>query len=420
MRDWIAFHDDLGALSPLDDLRASFDIRTGARTTLERWGELLDSRPTALLAPARLAAITSERHDVPVNSGWSASGEGEATPVTGAGGSMYVVNGRCAVPPRETASLSVGDALIESESAHLIVARVRPGDLARLMVGPRDGLRAIALPGRHLLSRPWHVRSFRDSALRHDLDAMTADVSAGRDASSMPGVTLVPGGAIFVHPSATISPTAVLDAEGGPIVIDEHAVVRPGAIVIGPVYVGPHASVLERALIRPNTSIGPYCKVAGEVGGVIFQGYSNKAHDGYLGDSWVGEWVNFGAGTTNSNLLNTYDQVIARASPGGPNERTGEQFLGAIVGDHVKFAIMSRLMTGSVLHTGSMFAQSAAVSGCVPSFTWATDAGAKPYRFEKFMEVARAAMGRRKIEPSEAYLKRLRDICLGRSGTDVQ
>jgi UDP-N-acetylglucosamine diphosphorylase / glucose-1-phosphate thymidylyltransferase / UDP-N-acetylgalactosamine diphosphorylase / glucosamine-1-phosphate N-acetyltransferase / galactosamine-1-phosphate N-acetyltransferase len=174
--------------------------------------------------------------------------------------------------------------------------------------------------------------------------------------------------------------------------------------------------VLERSLVKSNTALGPWCKVAGEVGGTIFQGFANKAHDGHLGDSYIGEWVNLGAGTTNSNLLNTYGEVVAKQSPRGSNERTGETFLGCVLGDHVKTAICTRIMTGAIVHTGTMWAATAAISGCVPGFSWVTDSspppsGAgeqwKPFRFDKFMEVARAAMGRRKIVPSEATVAAL-------------
>ena len=96
------------------------------------------------------------------------------------------------------------------------------------------------------------------------------------------------------------------------IVIADHAVIRPGATIIGPAYIGEHATVLERALIKAHTAVGPWCKVSGEVGGSIFQAYSNKGHEGHLGDSYVGEWVNLGAATTNSNLLNTYSEVVAK------------------------------------------------------------------------------------------------------------
>jgi hypothetical protein len=161
------------------------------------------------------------------------------------------------------------------------------------------------------------------------------------------------------------------------------------------------------------------------VGGTIFEGFSNKGHDGYLGDSYVGEWVNLGAGTTNSNLLNTYGEVIARPLVGGKagsNERTGETFLGCVLGEHVKTAICTRIMTGSIVGTGTMFAATAALSGTVPAFSWCTDSAAdvgkagvsiKPYRFDKFLEVARAAMARRKVTPGEAYVERMRSVAGG-------
>jgi UDP-N-acetylglucosamine diphosphorylase/glucosamine-1-phosphate N-acetyltransferase len=215
---------------------------------------------------------------------------------------------------------------------------------------------------------------------------------------------------LAIHPTAVLCPGAVLDCEHGAIVIDEHAVVRPTAVLIGPCSVGAHSTVLERATIRPGTAIGPHCKVNGEVGGTIFQGFANKAHDGYVGDSYVGEWVNLGAGTTTSNLLNTYAPTVARATPNGKHEHTGEQFLGAIIGDHVKTAICTRLMTASVLGTGGMFACTGPVSGTTPSFTWATDAGVKPYRAEKFLEVMRAQMQRRHVVPSEAYVAHVREL----------
>jgi UDP-N-acetylglucosamine diphosphorylase/glucosamine-1-phosphate N-acetyltransferase len=265
-------------------------------------------------------------------------------------------------------------------------------------------------PGFGLLRKPWDARRVRDRALKMDLARF--DPAEGANVPS--GVVTIGGKVVgcgvFIHPSARVMPTAVLDHEAGKVVIDEGALVRPGAVLIGPCYVGPHTTVLERATIRAGTAIGPRCKVNGEVAGTVFQGYANKAHEGYLGDSWVGEWVNLGAGTTNSNLLNTYGEVIARATPTGPNERTGEQFLGAVIGDHVKTAICTRLFTGCVLGTGCMFACTAAVSGCVPAFSWVTDEGRKDYRFDKFMEAARSAMARRNATPGQAYIERLRAL----------
>jgi hypothetical protein len=145
------------------------------------------------------------------------------------------------------------------------------------------------------------------------------------------------------------------------------------------------------------------CKVGGEIGSTVFQGYANKSHEGHLGDSWVGKWVNLGAGTTNSNLLNTYGEVTVRLAPDGPRHRTGMTFLGAMLGDHVKTAIGTRLMTGSIVGTGAMIATSTPPPTTVPPFAWLTDEGRRTYRLEKFLDVARTVMGRRERRMTPEY-----------------
>jgi UDP-N-acetylglucosamine diphosphorylase/glucosamine-1-phosphate N-acetyltransferase len=326
----------------------------------------------------------------------------------GLGGEVLLVNGRCPLAHAEIAGLSAGGVLVEGEGGALVACVVDGRDVGRVLREGRAGGATHALAGTVLMSRAWHVKAFRDAALDADLADLIAD---GRGASSsLKNACVVPGAAVHVHPTATVYPGVILDAEHGPIYVDEGATLRPACTVIGPAYIGAHSTVLDRAVIRGHTAIGPWCKVAGEIGGTIFQGYANKAHDGYLGDSWVGEWSNFGAGTTNSNLLNTYGEIVAKATPGGSNERTGQQFLGCIVGDHVKFAICTRIMTGSVVHTGTMWAAGKAVSGCVAPFSWATDEGVKSFRLEKFTEIARTVMGRRKVTASEGYLARLGEL----------
>lgn len=390
----ILFDDGRGLLSPLADLRASFDVRTGALTTFHRAAALYGQRPSALYVPAGLAAITAQAHtDITVN------GQAINEP-------SLLVSGRCPAPDAAWMGLAIGEGVLDRESGDLVAACVPGKDAPRVAAGDLSGLATSTLDSPTLLSRPWHVRRFRERCIRADLELLTHDWKP----RTLPGVIAWGPHPISIHGSARVAPTVVIEAEAGPVVIDQDAVVRPGSILIGPAYVGPHSTVIERTTIKPYTAIGPHCKIAGEVGGTIFQGYANKAHDGHLGDSWIGEWVNIGAGTTNSNLLNTYDQVICRATPTGPNERTGEQFLGAIVGDHVKFAICSRIMTGSILNTGCMFAQTAPISGCVPAFTWATDSGSRSYRIDKFLDVARTVMARRALAPSDAYVERLRQV----------
>lgn len=402
----IVFDDAHPRLAPLTDLRAVFDVRTGALTTLERLRKSLALEITALSVPEPLAELTRERHPYSVN---SIAATAKGVPA------LLVVNGRLVIAPAQLARLPLGTALVHAPSGLLLAGwldateaasfAANPDALAARVLAAAANRESIASPA--LLERPWHVRTHRDEALAVDLVLL-------RDLPSRavrPGVTFIGDPAnTRLHTDASLSASVVLDAEHGSIVIDAHATVRPGAIIIGPAYIGPHSTVLERTLIKGGTVIGPWCKVAGEVGGTIFQGYANKAHDGHLGDSYVGEWANLGAGTTNSNLLNTYSEITARSASGAPNERTGEIFLGAIIGDHAKFAICSRIMAGSVVHTGAMWAAATPVAGPVDAFSWNTDAGGggkRTYRLDKFVEVARAVMARRKIEPSSAYLGRL-------------
>lgn len=403
MTEVILFDDGKGLLSPLTDLRAAFDIRTGALTTAERICRALDLVPVALMVPPHLAEVTRERHATPL--------PGTDKPVAvntlpRSSEPRLFVNGRCPLPYDFIAGLEPGQAIVEHGSGDLVAAVLDPAEFREYQSGAK--LPAVtsgeeAAPT--LLSRPWHVISFRDRCLSVDLELL-----ANQPTTDLPpGVLGIGEEPLTIAPTATVYPGVILDMEQGPIVIADHATLRPGATVIGPAYIGEHATVLDKALIKGHTAIGPWCKVAGEVGGVIFQGFANKGHDGHLGDSYIGEWVNLGAGTTNSNLLNTYSEVIASA-PGGSNERTGLQFLGAIIGDHVKTAISTRIMTGAILRTGGMFAQTAAVSGTTPGFAWSTDAGLRTFRFPKFIETATAMMARRKITPTEAYTAALRTL----------
>lgn len=387
----IFFDDGRGLLAPLTDLRASFDVRLGALSNVERVAAALHLTTVAVRVPDDKADLVRDQHDVPVNQ----APEGTEP--------CLAINGRCPFPLREIDELMPGESLVEESTGDVIAARLSSADARAFLAGAEPAVRVRRFDRKVLMNRPWDARAARDLALDTDL-RMLCQVP-GRDIPA--GVTVVGTHPVVIDPEAKIYPSVVIVAEEGPVVIAARAAVRPGAVVIGPAYVGPRSVVLERSVIRPHTAIGPVCKVAGEIGGTVFQGYANKAHDGYLGDSWVGEWVNLGAGTTNSNLLNTYTEIIAQAAPGERRENTGEVFFGAVIGDHVKTAICTRLMTGSVLHIGSMFARTRPVSGCVAPFTWATDEGDRFYRLSKFLDVMRTVMGRRELEPSEAYLARL-------------
>ena len=348
----IVFDDNRGELAPLNDLRPSFDIRTGALTTLDRLTRSLDLDILGLFVPDALVELASSVHDEPVNQ-----------PLEGDPDDPVVaINGRCALPLEIFSELETGQVLIEQSSGDMIAAALTLDEMRSFLTGGNPGLESIEIEDDVLIARPWHFRRVRDHAIQIDLSLMLAAQDQDDDVVP-PGVLCLGEHRILIDPEADVYRGVVLNAEHGPIVIGANATVRPLAVINGPCVIGRGCTVFEHANIKPNTAIGPVCKVAGEVGGCIFQGYTNKAHDGHLGDSWIGEWVNLGAGTTNSNLLNTYSEVIAKAAPEGKNERTGETFLGAVLGDHTKTAIGTRIMTGAIAHTGVMYAASAPLSG---------------------------------------------------------
>lgn len=390
----ILFDDGKGLLSPLNDLRPTYAIRTGAMTISERLTEAFDLEPVGVVVPHNMVELTRELTNLPVNE-----------PPEEGDDEILLINARCVLPVRAIGEITLGQVLIEEDTQDMIAVRLTQTGVRELLTGNQPDMTPIAVPGKHLIRRPWDWRHFRDASLEFDLQVIGQSMS--KVVAEPIGVTIIGTEGVAISREAIVMPGVILNALAGPIVIEENATIRPGAIITGPAYIGPGTTVLEQANIKPNTAIGPVCKVAGEVGGTVFQGYANKGHAGHLGDSWVGEWANLGADTTNSNLLNTYGEVTARPTPGGSMEKTGETFLGVTMGDHTKTAIGTRIMTGAIVGTGTMFAASTALAGTTEPFSWHTDSGVKHYRLGKFVEVSLTAMGRRGIKQSQAYSRRL-------------
>jgi UDP-N-acetylglucosamine diphosphorylase/glucosamine-1-phosphate N-acetyltransferase len=394
----IFFDDDKGVLSPLNDLRPSFAIRTGPLTIAERLTLAFDLEPIGVVVPAHIAELTAEGSAVPVNTPPEAAD-------TEPDEEILLISARCPLPVRAIIELKLGQVLIEQDTQDMIAVRFTTSDVRRLLTGEHPEMDPIAIEGKHLLRRPWDWKHFRDGSMEFDLQVIAQRMKKVNEAPV--GTIIIGTEGVAISNEAQIMPGVILNATAGPIVIEENATIHPGAIITGPAYIGPGSSVLEQANIKPNTSIGPVCKVAGEVGGTVFQGYANKGHDGHLGDSWIGEWANLGAGTTNSNLLNTYTTINAKATSKSSMEKTGETFLGITMGDHVKTAIATRIMTGCIAHLGTMFAATAPLAGTTEPFSWHTDAGVKNFRLGKFVDVSMAVMERRGIKQSQAYSRRL-------------
>jgi len=208
--------------------------------------------------------------------------------------------------------------------------------------------------------------------------------------------------ALHVARGARVMPGAVVNAEGGPVLIQENAVVEPLAYVEGPAVIGERSRVKAGAQIRAGTVLGPVCRVGGEVEATIFQGFANKQHDGFLGHSFVGEWVNLGAGTITSDLKNNYSNVrfyrTARTWKAKEGVDSGQRLLGSVIGDFTKTGIGATLPTGCVIGVGCNLYGTSLQPAYVPSFVWGTPEAQGEHRIDAMIETAARAMERRQAE----------------------
>ncbi len=210
---------------------------------------------------------------------------------------------------------------------------------------------------------------------------------------------------VFIGQGSLVQPGCVLDVTNGPIILDERVQVKFSQIQ-GPVFVGA-GSIVDGARLRPGTSLGPNCKVGGEISATIFQSRVNKGHEGFVGHSWAGRWVNFGALATTSNLKNTYGKIKFQLSWDEIVD-TGAQFLGTLVGDHTKIGIGQLLTTGADIGVACNIFGGGVSPKYVPSFSWGGLSGWSEHRLEEALKTVRATLGRRNatLRPeSEAVLR---------------
>jgi UDP-N-acetylglucosamine diphosphorylase/glucosamine-1-phosphate N-acetyltransferase len=205
---------------------------------------------------------------------------------------------------------------------------------------------------------------------------------------------------IFIEEGVSIK-AAVINAEGGPVYIGKNANIQEGSMIQGPFGMHEGAILNMGAKIRPNTTIGPYSKVGGEVNNAVIIGYSNKGHEGFLGNSVLGEWCNLGADTNSSNLKNNYSSVELWSYAEKDYVSTGLQFCGLIMGDHSKCAINTMFNTGTVVGVAANIFGAGFPPKFIPSFVWDPIVQKAEYRINKVLEVAEKAMQRRDQDLSD-------------------
>jgi len=248
------------------------------------------------------------------------------------------------------------------------------------------------------IQKSWHIFQVNASEIKKDFELITS----GRQSELLadPHTIVYNSSQVFIEPGAKIK-AAVLNAEAGPIYIGKNTEVQEGALIRGPFALCEGSTVNMGAKMRGGTTVGPFSKVGGEISNAVLFGYSNKGHEGFLGNAVIGEWCNIGADTNTSNLKNNYAEVKIWDYTKGGFSNTGLQFCGLMMGDHSKSGINTMFNTGTVVGVGANVFGDGFPRNFIPSFSWGGASGFSTFQVRKFEETAIAVMKRRGLEYSE-------------------
>ena len=250
------------------------------------------------------------------------------------------------------------------------------------------------------------IFSLNDKAIQADFDLLTQ----GRTSQPIPdGVHTIQKQNIFIEQGATVSYSS-LNASKGPIYIGKDSEIMEGCLVRGPFALGKNSILKMGTKAYGATTLGPHCKVGGEINNSVLFGYSSKGHEGFLGNSVLGEWCNIGADSNSSNLKNNYAEVKLWNYENERFTNTGLQFCGLMMGDHSKCGINTMFNTGTVVGVSANIFGSGFPRNFIPSFSWGGAAGFTTYQMKKVIEVAKVVMKRRDLELSETDISILQHV----------
>jgi len=374
----VVLYDDARArrFEPFALTRPVGELRAGALLVRERWERVTGSPVLGFIGAPHLAEF--EEPDAP-----GALAEAPAGALLANARFAPAIGG---VVPGASAYQSDGRLTAVRLTRTIAPQELREGQTP-LEELPRDNGRAAELPG-WWIDEVWHLLRRLGVMLGADIPVLGADLRAiGRNEALIVG-----SHPVFAEEGATIEPQAFFDVTLGPVLVRRGATVQSFTRVVGPCFIGEASDVMSDRVA--GCSIGPRCKVHGEISATVLLGYANKGHDGFVGHSYLGRWVNLGAGTTTSNLKNTYGPV-SLWTPDGVRD-TGLQFLGSLLGDHAKTGINLSLTTGSVIGAGASIVGQMPPK-VVPPFAWGERGKFETYRIEKFLEVVERVMARRSM-----------------------
>jgi UDP-N-acetylglucosamine diphosphorylase/glucosamine-1-phosphate N-acetyltransferase len=388
MRNLILFDDEFrDALKPFTYTRPVSEIRLGAMTIREKWEHVLQTKASYITAD-----YLAEKYPIVISD------------------DNILING--AVLPNDRLlklvnQLDLNEALLLE--GQLIATRLRKDQIDLLVSSDfADEISGFQIKGTPLIKiqNKWDIFQYNRAAIEYDFQILTA----GRQSQPISSTNrILSKDNVFLEEGAYVE-CAILNAQSGPIYVGKNATVMEGSILKGPVTVGESATVKMGAKIYGPTTVGPYCKAGGEIKRSVLFAHSNKSHDGYMGDSVIGEWCNLGADTNTSNLKNNYTEIKMWNYSLDTFEPTGHLFCGLMMGDHSKTGINTMINTGTVIGVSANVFGAGYPRTFIPSFSWGGNRGFQTFQIEKALETARTVIGRRGVPMTDTDENILREI----------
>ncbi len=373
---------------PVAFSRPIWELRCGITSLGEKLQAKIATNNVAYFVPQYMAEVYRDGSDRPVNDLSILSGE-----------DVLIVDARVRADGFDVAAAGPSEVGLD-EQGQVLYARILKNDARKLQATGIEEYLASAKAKLSTVQYKGPTWDYTWDLILENADQITADfAAAGRQGieGTIENPSAIRGSKkdVYVAPGVKIHPMVVIDAEQGPVYIDEGAEIHPFTRIEGPCFIGEN-SVLLGAKCREGNSIGPGCRIGGEVEESIIQGYSNKYHDGFIGHSYIGEWANLGALTTNSDLKNDYSNVSVMLD-GKYSVDTGSTKVGSLIGDHTKTSIGVLFNTGS--YVGAMaiiMATGKPLPKFIPSFAWFVEGVVtKGFGRRSLYGTAEAAMGRR-------------------------
>ena len=359
-------------LLPFTFIRPIAEIRVGIMTISQKWEYYLNSK-VSFLAEEYLSdkyPMAKAKDNILI--------AGSICP------NQALVDAIVALKPGET--LTSGDVMIAS-----YVSEDELDGVESIEEIPQTEIE-VSVPFNRLYNT-WDIFLLNDAELRADYELLTK----GKTSAKLSSSNMVIGNDLFVEEGVSIE-GVTLNTKTGPIYIGKDVEIMEGSNIRGPFAILEGSQVKMGAKIYGATTVGPFSKVGGELNNVVVFGYSNKAHEGFFGNSVIGEWCNIGADSNTSNLKNTYDEVRLWNYPSQTFINTGQQFCGTMMGDHVKCGINVMFNTGTVIGCGANIFGAGYQRNFIASFSWGGTNGMSTYKIEKAIDVARRIFERRGLK----------------------